>query len=243
MAERLSRFLARAGVAARRKAEQIIISGRVSVNGDRITDPFHRVTLDADLVTIDGRQITELTTHTYIALHKPPGYISDLADPRGRRLARQLIPLRESLFPVGRLDYNSEGLMIFTNDGDFAEAIMHPRNEVEKEYLVKLVGRLTPQDTDRMQKGMHVEGNLLRVKSVVPFRDSPRNTWYRMVVTEGKNRMLRKLGRALSHPVLKLKRIRIDGITLGGLKPGQYRHLDPAELRRCQGLSRGQAIV
>ena len=228
--ERLSKFIAGAGLASRRKAEQIIRAGRVAVNGIVVTDPHHRILPGSDSVSLDNERISARAASTkryYVALYKPTGYLSDLADPKGRRLARQLIDLEAHLFPVGRLDYNSEGLMLFTNDGDFANSIMHPRFEVEKEYLVKLSGSLTQEDLRRMTTGIPLEGHTYRVRSIVPLHETEKNAWYRVTIVEGRNRMIRKMADAVHHPVLKLKRVRIDGITLGPMRPGEYRLITP----------------
>jgi 23S rRNA pseudouridine2605 synthase len=231
--ERLSKFIARKGLASRRKAEQIVRSGRVAVNGVIVKDPHQRIFPGSDAISLDNERIGAggaPKKRYYVALYKPTGYLSDLADPRGRRLARQLIDLEAHLFPVGRLDYNSEGLMLFTNDGEFANSIMHPRYEVEKEYLVKLSGSLTKEELLRMTTGIPVEGQVYHVRSIVPFRHTPKNAWYRVTVVEGRNRMIRKMADAVHHPVLKLKRVRIDGITLGDMRPGEYRLITPRGL-------------
>lgn len=228
--ERLSKYLARSGIASRRKSDEIIRSGKISVNGETVTDPFFQVEPEKDRVTFEGKRLHDAPTRRYIALYKPAGYMSDLKDPKERRLARELISVDTALFPVGRLDYNSEGLMIFTNDGDFANRLMHPRFEVEKEYHVKLSGRLTPWELERMVSGMRIEGQVYRVKSVQCLRETAKNAWYRIVVTEGKNRMIRKMADAISHPVLKLKRTRIDHITLGDMKPGEFRRIDSRQI-------------
>jgi 23S rRNA pseudouridine2605 synthase len=227
MPERLSKFIARTGIASRRKAEQIIASGRVRVNGTPVTNPSHQVISGHDAVTFDGADINPPRRLVYIALHKPVGYLSDLADPRGRRLARELIDLDIPLFPVGRLDYNSDGLMLFTNDGAFANLVMHPRYETEKEYLVKLSGKLTPEDQRQIVTGLRIQGDIYRIKSVSLFREAHTNAWYKVIATTGKNRMVRKIAEALRHPVLKLTRVRIGTVTLAGLQPGEYKHFDP----------------
>lgn len=228
--ERLSKFIARSGLASRRKAEQIIRSGRVAVNGAIVTDPHQRILPGSDAVSLDNERISGAAATAkryYIALYKPTGYLSDLADPKGRRLARQLIDLDAHLFPVGRLDYNSEGLMLFTNDGEFANSIMHPRYEVEKEYLVKLSGSLTGEELKQMTTGIPLEGRNYRVRSIIPLSRTEKNAWYRVTIVEGRNRMIRKMADAVHHPVLKLKRVRIDGITLGPMRPGEYRLIAP----------------
>ena len=147
-----------------------------------------------------------------------------------RPIARDLIPSSARLFPVGRLDYNSEGLIFFTDDGDFANRVMHPRYAIDKEYLVKFKGRLTGEDIARAMGGVHVEGERYKVKSISLVRDTEHNGWYRVIVNEGKNRMIRKIGDAIRHPVLKLRRIRIGPVTLRDIAPGHCRHLTPREL-------------
>lgn len=232
--ERLSKFLAQSGAASRRKSEEIIRSGRVKVNMVTVTDPAHPVDPAGDVVRLDNKAIRPAAKRYYIALYKPAGYLSDLADTEGkdRPLARRLIGVNAPLFPVGRLDYASEGLMIFTNDGDFANLVMHPRYEVEKEYHVKLSGSLSPEEMKRAGSGLSVEGVRYRVKTIAPLRKTEKNTWYRVTVTEGKYRHIRRVVEALSHRVLKLRRIRIGPVVLVGLKPGEWRPLDRDEIRR-----------
>ncbi|MGD0229291.1 MAG: pseudouridine synthase [Syntrophorhabdales bacterium] len=232
--ERLAKFLARSGAGSRRKSEDIIRSGRVTVNGIAVNDPSHTVDPAIEIVTLDGTPILPAAKRYYIALYKPIGYLSDLADIKGksRPLARRLIDLDAPLFPVGRLDYNSEGLIIFTNDGDFANMVMHPRYEVEKEYHVKLSGALTAHDLRRMASGLSFEGHTYRFKTITPLKSTDKNTWYKVVVAEGKYHHIRKIAEAVSHPVLRLRRVRIDGITLGHLKPGQWTRIHPREIGR-----------
>jgi 23S rRNA pseudouridine2605 synthase len=233
--ERLSKFLAHSGIASRRKSEEIVTSGRVKVNGLTVTDPAHRVDRTRDMVAIDNKTVRPPAASCYVALYKPPGYLSDLADTQGkdRPLARQLIRLQAPLFPVGRLDYTSEGLMIFTNDGAFANLVMHPRYEVEKEYHVKLSGALTQKELKAAVMGVSLDkGQIYRFKTIAPFKKAERNTWYRVTVTEGRYHHLRKVAEALRHKVMRLRRVRIDGITLSNLKPGEWRHIEPEEIRR-----------
>jgi 23S rRNA pseudouridine2605 synthase len=168
-------------------------------------------------------------------MNKPAGYISDLADPRGRPLARSLIRLDVPLFPVGRLDFNSEGLLLFTNDGDFANRMMHPRYGVEKEYHVKLTGRLMPEEEARLLAGIRIDHVLYRVKHIAVLRHTNRNTWYRITITEGRNRFIRRIAEAVHHPVVRLRRIRMDGIRLGSLRPGEYADIGAAAVKAALG--------
>jgi 23S rRNA pseudouridine2605 synthase len=227
---RLSKFLANAGVASRRESDEIIKSGRVSVNKIAVVDPFHRVRPATDVVTVDNVQIEHHIKLKYWALYKPVGYLSDLKDKRNRRLARTLVDSNERLFPVGRLDYQSEGLMLFTNDGRFAQRVMHPRYETEKEYLVKLKGKLDQAELQKTMQGLLIE-NVRYVFDLITLACIEREDgWYRITVHEGKNRMIRKVAEALSHPVLRLRRIRIGPVKLGSLKPGESRQITQKEI-------------
>ncbi|OPY01285.1 MAG: Ribosomal large subunit pseudouridine synthase B [Syntrophorhabdus sp. PtaB.Bin047] len=227
--ESLVKFLARAGSFPRRQAEALIREGRIRVNEAPALSPSLQVG-PRDRVLLDGRPLSAENIKVYIALNKPDGYMSDLRDVRGRKLARDLIKHDLRLFPVGRLDYHSEGLMIFTNDGDLANEVMHPRYNVTKEYLVKFKGLLTAEAVTRMKKGMLIEGELYQAEAVRLVRKAPANVWYSIIVNEGKNRMIRKMGAALGHPVLRLRRIRIGKLHLGDLNPGEYRHIEKNEI-------------
>jgi 23S rRNA pseudouridine2605 synthase len=228
---RLSKFLAHAGVSSRRKADEIIKSGRVKVNTVAVLDPFVPVSPHKDVVSVDSRIIEYHVTHKYIALYKPAGYLSDLKDTRDRKLARALLSDKERLYPVGRLDYQSEGLMLFTNDGLFAQRIMHPRYEVEKEYLVKVKGKLDTEETRQLLEGVMIEGERYGFDHIKLIRAESRNAWYRVIIHEGKNRIIRRAMEALSQPVLKLRRIRIGPVVLGDMRPGESRHLTSREIR------------
>jgi 23S rRNA pseudouridine2605 synthase len=229
--ERLSKFIEHCGVASRRKAEEIIASGRVSVNNVIVREPQHRIDEDRDAVKVDNVLVRKSGVSLYIALYKPVKYLSDLNFKDDRPLARNLIKIDTYLFPVGRLDYHSEGLMIFTNDGEFANRMAHPRFEVEKEYLVKFKGPLDQNTLKQMKRGVLVDGSLYKVEGISYVKTSLQNSWYKIIVKEGKNRMIRKIGEVLGHPVLKLKRMRIGSIALGDLKPGEYRYLEDHEVK------------
>ena len=229
--ERLSKYLEHCGVASRRKAEEIITSGKVTVNNVTVLEPQFRVDGERDLVRVENKPVKKTRANLYVALYKPVRYLSDLNFEDDREIARNLIKIDTYLFPVGRLDYHSEGLMIFTNDGEFANRLAHPRFRVEKEYLVKFKGTPDRADLEQMKKGVLIDGSVHKVEGVTYLKTSLQNTWYRVIVKEGKNRMIRKIGEKLGHPVLKLKRVRIGNIRLGALKPGEYRHLEDYEVK------------
>lgn len=220
-------------MASRRKAEAIIAGGRVKVNNETVLEVFREIASDKDHVTIDNISVSNKPAkQLYIALYKPPGYMSDLKDPEGRSLARDLIPITGRLYPVGRLDYSSEGLIIYTNDGNFAQRTLHPRYQLEKEYLVKVQRPLTAAELERLTTGRRIEGVVYRLRSVKLATITPRNAWYVMTATEGRNRMIRKLAESIGHRVLRLRRIRIGPVVLGGLRPGMWRHLRPKEIEQ-----------
>lgn len=227
---RLSKFLAYAGVASRRKADNIITSGKVKVNNLVVLEPFFRVEPHVDVVTVDNTIINYEVRFKYIALYKPVGYLSDLADKQSRKLARALLADEERLFPVGRLDYQSEGLILFTNDGAFAQRVMHPRYEVEKEYVVKVEGKLDPRDMQSAIAGLLIEGARYAFDSIKLVRAEKESAWYRITIHEGKNRLIRKVAEALCHPVIRLRRVRIGQVRLGRMLPGEHRHLTPADI-------------
>jgi 23S rRNA pseudouridine2605 synthase len=235
--ERLSKFLSHSGIASRRKCDEIIGSGSVKVNGIVILEPYFRVNTDLDSVTIHNHLVKCNIKLLYIALNKPPKYLSDLSSGSKRSVARSLIPIDTYLFPIGRLDYNSEGLMLFSNDGDLANKIMHPRYGIEKEYMVKFKGILSQTTLHEITQGLLIEGSVYRVSLIEFIKTSFSNSWYRVVLQEGKNRMIRKIGQKIDHPVLKLLRVRIGPVTLGSLKPGEYRFLTEREKKGLLKLS------
>jgi 23S rRNA pseudouridine2605 synthase len=257
--EKLVKYVARISTFSRRKSEELIKTGKVRINNVVVLEPSALLST-GDSVSINNEIIQSDPFKLYIALYKPDGYMSDLQDPRGRKMARELIKVDAKLFPVGRLDYHSEGLMIFTNDGDFANTIMHPRYEIEKEYLVKIKGSLDKDEIKRMKEGILIDGEVYRIEGIqyvrtamkntardkkqeitkkVPLKRfvkkgeradfEMKNTWYSIIINEGKNRMIRKIGDAMNHPVLKLKRIRIGKLELEDLEPGKYRYFEKRE--------------
>jgi 23S rRNA pseudouridine2605 synthase len=221
---RLQVYLAHAGVASRRASEALILAGRVAVNG-RIVRVLGEKVLPADRVSLDGRFLEPERLLHYLALHKPPGYLCSAADPQGRPLAGELLPrdIKERLYPVGRLDFLSSGLILFTNDGDFAARAGHPSAGIEKEYLVEASGPIPDQVPQEFSRGLSVEGVFYRARMV----ERVGRKSLRIILVEGKNREIRRVFSHFHlHPV-KLHRLRIGPILLGDLGPGESRPFSP----------------
>lgn len=230
---RLQLFLARAGVASRRKCEEIIASGRVQVNGEVVKQQGVKVDPENDEVRLDGKPIRQARKYVYFALNKPPGYLTTNKDPEGRPLAIELIREAYSgrLFSVGRLDYLSSGLIFFTNDGRFADRVAHPSSEIEKEYLVETKRPIPEELLQRWQKGIEVEGEQYHLKDY--SLKGPRRV--QLVLEEGKNREIRNVFHAHNIPTKRVHRLRIGPVTLGDLGPGACRKLNEQEISRLMG--------
>lgn len=253
--ERLQKVLAHAGVASRRKCEELMLARRVRVNGKIVSELGTQVDPERDHIQVDGARI-RAEKKSYVILHKPKGYLSDIDEARGKPLAIDLVPTRERLYAAGRLDANSEGLLLLTNDGDLAHRITHPRYQHDKEYLALVEGEPTEETLARLQKGIWYEGDLLRVDSakVVHHLDEIARrqhwnaarrdeTWLRIVLHEGKKREIRHLCGAVGHPVRRLIRVRIGSIELGALPVGEWRELSEREVVELKsGTQRGQRI-
>ena len=225
--ERLVKFLSAAGVASRRAAGDLVKAGRIAVNGRTIREPGFRI-LPADTVTLDGRPVEPAGRFHYIMLNKPRGYVCTNADPHAPRKAVDLIrldpPVR--LFSAGRLDKESEGMILFSNDGDYVARLIHPRYEIRKTYLVRVTREFTEPELTRIRTGITDGGEHLRVISIAPAG----NCLYRIVLNEGKKREIRRLTAAVGAPTLELRRIRIGGLALGDLPQGAFRELTPEEV-------------
>ena len=237
--DRLQKIIAGAGIISRRAAEQYIREGRVSVNRKVITQLGAKADPRRDEIRIDGRLISTKVERLYLMLHKPPGYVTSLKDPEGRPIVTDLLrDVRQRVYPVGRLDYDSEGLLILTNDGDFAQRLQHPRHEIPKTYLVKVRGSLTPREVRLFQEGVDLEDGLFVPREARQEKTNPRSSWFRITVSEGRNRVIRRAFDALGHPVQRLIRIAVGNLRLGDLAGGEYR---PLMKREIEGLlSRAQ---
>ena len=229
---RLQKFIADCGVTSRRKAEELIVQGRVTVNGNTVRELGTKVSSAQDVVMVDGR-IIDLNSvkPIYLLLYKPRGYVTTISDPEGRRTVMDLCKeIQERIYPVGRLDYLSEGLLILTNDGEVANMVMHPSFNVVKVYEVKVFGAINDILLKKLRAGARVDGDFIKPLSVRVIRQLPGKTWLEFRLGEGKNREIRKLCEAFDITVDKLKRVAIGGLSVDGLAPGNYRFLSKKEL-------------
>ncbi len=247
MEERLQKILARAGLGSRRACEELIRQGRVAVNG-KAAHLGQKADPARDRITVDGEPIRPRKGHTYIALHKPAGVLSDEGDGTGRLpTVRDLVDLPGHLFPVGRLDLRSEGLILLTDDGDLAYRLTHPRFGHEKEYHVLVEGQPAPETLRKWRSGVLLEGRKTAPARVSVLRQEGKRTWLRVVLREGRKRQIRRVAAMLGHPVVKLIRVRIGPIRLGSLRPGKWRRLSAQEVRalrsyRAQGEKGKQGV-
>jgi 23S rRNA pseudouridine2605 synthase len=236
---RLQKVIADCGVTSRRKAEGYILDGRVTVNEITVTELGTKVNPHKDMIQVDGMTL-ELAAvdKVYIVMNKPRAYITTLSDPEGRPTVMELIyGVKQRIFPVGRLDYLSEGLLILTNDGDLANMIMHPKYEVEKVYEVKVFGHVSEALLARIKRGVMTEDGLLKPKSVRVIEQLPNKTWLEFRLNEGKNREIRKICEAVELTVDKLRRVAIEGLNIQTLPVGQYMFTTRKELLRSLGLN------
>jgi len=231
--ERLQKILARAGVASRRAAEQLLLDGRVSVNGAVVSELGSKADPLRDEIRVDGQVVRRPRGHVYLALYKPRGVVSTRRDPEGRPTVMQLVPPVPGLFPVGRLDTPTEGLLLLTNDGDFAERATHPRYEVPRVYHAKVHRLPEPATLERLKRGVVVEGERLCADSVRVLEPGA-NPWLEVRLHEGKRHEVRRLLEAVGHKVSKLKRVAFGPVTLKGLAAGGFRELTAEELRRLR---------
>lgn len=239
--ERLQKVLAHAGVASRRKAEEMIVAGRVRVNGDVVTELGTKVNPKRDVIQVDGRAIEKPEGPVYVILNKPVGVLSAASDVRGRTTVVDLVKHRSRLYPVGRLDLDSEGLILLTNDGALALRLAHPRYEHEKEYRVLVQGAPDEESLRRLREGVGLEGGRTRPARVWVESRAGDATWLRMVLREGRKRQIRRMLEVVGYPVERLIRVRMGPLHLGDLKPGDYRSLTQRELMAIRGIRQGTA--
>jgi pseudouridine synthase len=233
--QRLQKIIATAGLASRREAEQWILQGRVSLNGRVVTELGTRADPSRDTLRVDGRRLGRPERRIALLLNKPRGFVSTCSDPEKRPTVMDLIPgISERLYPVGRLDFSSEGLLILTNDGDLALAVTHPSNRCSKVYRVKVRGIPPDPVLQRVARGVVLEGRKTLPARVTRVR-SENNAWLEITLSEGRKNQIRQVFARVGFPVLKLKRISIGGISDRGLAPGSWRRLSEAEIRSLKG--------
>ena len=237
--ERLQKVMASCGVASRRKCEEYILAGRVKVNGVLATELGTKVG-KKDEILVDGKQINK-QQHVYYVLYKPTGYLTSVSDPKGRRTIMDLIDpetKKTRIFPIGRLDYDTSGVLLLTNDGDLSYKLTRSQKEVEKVYQVRVSGIVDQKAVTSLIKGVEIDGVMTKRASVeiLDFDRKNSSTLLKITITEGRNRQVRKMCEAVGYEVKKLKRLSFGGITLDGLSVGEYRALKPHEIKVLFGL-------
>ena len=241
-AERLQKYLARAGVASRRHAEELITAGRVTVNNETVTELGSRVEPGTDLVSVDGTLVTPPDVSSYYLLYKPIGVVTTLSDPQGRPTVGNYVEeTGKRLFPVGRLDYDAEGALLFTDDGALAHKLTHPSFQVPRMYLAKVKGVPDAATLDKLRGGVRLEDGMATPLSVDVFEAAERNTWLKIVVAEGRPHLIKRLCAAVGHPVVRLFRPAYAGIGVEGMRPGELRALKKSEVEQLAAVSEGRA--
>lgn len=238
---RLQKYLAHAGIASRRAAEEIIRSGKVSVNGHFVTDPAVKVTIK-DKVTVNGKSVKPTKSKTYIIINKPTQVLTSVSDDRGRKCIVDLVKTDERIYPVGRLDYDTKGLVILTNDGDLMQYITHPSHEVAKTYEALVKGEPNEETLQKLREGVELDdGRTLPAEAdIVRFKG--KNAVVRIKIREGRNRQVRRMLDAVGFPVLKLTRTAIGGLELGEMRPGEYRDMKRKDFEALLGKSEARKL-
>jgi 23S rRNA pseudouridine2605 synthase len=234
MEERIQKIIAQMGIASRRKAEEMIAEGRVTVNG-KIALIGEKAESSKDHIKVDGKLLIRREPKVYLMFNKPKNVVTSLADPQGRPTIKDYLKgIRYRVFPVGRLDFDSEGLLFLTNDGDFTNAVLHPSRKIPKTYMVKVKGIIDDNKINKLRQGVRLEDGRTLPAKVKFARQSENNSWIEIAITEGKKRQVRRMVEAVGHPALKLRRVSINGIRLSGLKIGELRPLTERELRELK---------
>lgn len=229
MKERLQKYMAKCGVASRRKCEEIISQGRVSVNG-QIVKEIVLIDEETDEVKVDGQIIGLAEKFVYIILNKPVGVITSVKDQFGRKTVTEILNIKERVYPVGRLDYDTSGLLLLTNDGDITYKMTHPSHEIEKVYSARIKGIPTKEEIERFKNGLRIEDYVTAPSDIKVISQYENSSLVQITIHEGKNRQVRKMCDVIGHPVIELKRIKMGQIELGNLKTGEWRELTKAEV-------------
>jgi len=234
MQERLQKIIAKAGITSRRKAEELIVQGRVSVNGEVVAELGSKADATRDEIVVDGRPLKITGRRLYLLLNKPVGYVSTVSDPQHRPTVISLVRgIKERVYPVGRLDYHSSGLMLLTNDGEMANFLMSPKSGVPRTYQVKLEGQPEPEALKKLEEGIVLDGRKTAPCQIRPLgnREKP---WYEVTLIEGRYHQVRRMFERIGQAVVKLKRVRIAFLTDKGLAPGRFRLLTTAEVKKLK---------
>ena len=235
MKERLQKVLAQAGVASRRASEILIIAGRVTVNGWIVTELGTKEDMNQDTEKVDGKPIEVKERLVYYILHKTRGYLTTVEEDRGRSPVMQLLePVKERIYPVGRLDYDSEGLLLLTNDGQLAHRLMHPRYQVRKFYLVEVTGEVSQAALETLRSGVQLDDGITSSAYVELLANSPQKSLLKIGIHEGRNRQIRRMCQAVGLPVRRLIRTQFGPIKLGKLSPGKFRQLTAQEVGKLK---------
>jgi 23S rRNA pseudouridine2605 synthase len=234
--ERLQKILSQAGIASRRASEQLMREGRVTVNGAPATELGTKADAARDDIRVDGRRVRPVERHRYLLLNKPRGYVTTRSDPERRPTVIDLVGAREYVYPVGRLDFDSEGLLLLTNDGELAARLTHPSHGVPRVYEVRVLGVPDARDLDRLSRGIVIEGRRTARSEVtmLPARRGASEATLQITLHEGRNRQIRKMCEGIGHPVASLKRVAIGPIRDARLKTGQWRELTADEVKRLR---------
>jgi 23S rRNA pseudouridine2605 synthase len=236
MQQRIQKILATMGITSRRKAEEMIIAGRVSVNGKTAVIGM-KADPETDHIKLDGKLLTVQEPRVYLIFNKPKGVITSLSDPEGRPVIMDFLrDVKFRVFPVGRLDYDTEGLILLTNDGELANSIMHPSKKIPKVYLAKIEGFMGDNEMTRFTRGIMLEDGMTAPARIRRVRNLDNNSWIEITIYEGRKRQVRRMLEAVGHPALKLKRTAINGISLGKLKTGDFRYLSKEEIKHLKSL-------
>lgn len=227
---RINKYMAECGVASRRACDEMILEGRVKVNGKKIDTPGLEINEFNDAVTLDGRRITLVSKKYYIMLHKPKGYVTTVKDDKGRKTVMELIKIRSRLYPVGRLDYDTEGLLLLTNDGQLAYALTHPSHEVPKTYIAKIKGKISDTEVRQLRKGVEIDGKMTLPAVVKIIETDDEFSRVEVTIKEGRNHQIKKMFEVVGKEVVFLKRTAIGPLKLGGLGRGEYKNLTSKEI-------------
>jgi 23S rRNA pseudouridine2605 synthase len=230
MIERLQKYMAECGIASRRKCEEIILSGRVKVNENIIKELGYKINSDEDRVFLDGKIIEPEEKKLYIALNKPVGYVSTVKDEKGRQTLLDLVKVKERVYPIGRLDYDTSGLILLTNDGDIYNRIIHPRQVVNKTYIAKIEGNPSVKEIETFRSGIDIGDYITAAAEFNILSADSKSTTVEIIIHEGKNRQIRRMCDAINHPVIELKRIVIGSIKLDDLEVKHWRYLSDEEV-------------